>query len=231
MDSDDLWLPNKITEQLAALQDKPKAGVAYSWTDYIDEAGHFLRKGPACHYQGHVHERLLLGSFLISGSNPLIRKQALQRVGGFDESLKTCEDWDLWIQLSLHYDFVVVPEVHVQYRISPDSKSFRLDKHEAGGRTVIDKAFSNASKSAQVSKSKALSNFYKYLLFKLLGTTQNPKTTGLGNSQRAFKYLILSVYYHPPLLRQTKVILSALLKILVMSFPFRRQMGTLMPTD
>ncbi|MEA5463860.1 glycosyltransferase [Leptothoe sp. PORK10 BA2] len=223
LDSDDLWLPHKLADQMIALQSKSQAAVAYSWTDYIDQDGHFLRQGYYCNFEGNVHQRLLLGSFLESGSNPLIRRTALESVGGFDESLSTCEDWDLWIRLALQYEFVVVPQVHVQYRVVTNSKSFLLDKHEAGGLSVIKKAFAQLPDSTHPLKSKAFSNFYKYLLFKLLDAPQTLPVEGQRNAQRAFRYLRLSIYYHPQLLRQVKVILSALAKILAISVqPFYR---------
>lgn len=223
LDSDDLWLPNKLSDQIIALQSNSQAAIAYSWTDYIDQSGHFLRQGYYCHFEGNVHRRLLLGSFLESGSNPLIRRMALEAVGGFDESLRTCEDWDLWIRLALKYEFVVVPQVHVQYRVVTNSKSFLLDKHEAGGLSVINKAFSQLPEEHQALKSKASSNFYKYLLFKLLDAPQPAPVDGQRNAQRAFRYLRLSIYHHPQLLRQVKVILSALAKILAISVqPFYR---------
>ncbi|MBE9068951.1 glycosyltransferase [Leptolyngbya cf. ectocarpi LEGE 11479] len=216
LDSDDLWLPDKLADQLEALQSESQAAVAYSWTDYIDQTGEFVRKGYYCNFQGKVHQQLLLGSFLESGSNPLIRHSALEAVGGFDESLRTCEDWDLWIRLSLHYPFVVVPKVHVKYRIATHSKSFLLDRHEAGGLAVIDKAFSQTLDSSQLTRSRALSNFYKYLLFKLLDAPKTPQLQESYKSQRALRYLGLSIYYHPQLLRQIKVVLSAFVRILAM---------------
>lgn len=216
LDADDLWLPNKLSEQLKAFQNEPTAAVAYSWTNYIDEAGNLLREGYYCKFTGDVHHQLLLGCFLESGSNPLVRRNALNAVGGFDESLRTCEDWDLWIRLSLHYSFTVVPQVHVKYRIFAHSKSFFLDKHEAGGLAVINKAFSQMSEPSPSRQSQALSNFYKYLLFKLLNASETSQLKDAHNSQRALRYLGLAIYYNPPLLQQAKVILSALARILTM---------------
>lgn len=226
LDSDDLWLPKKLSEQMTALQNTPEAAVAYSWTDYIDQSGAFLRKGYYCNFSGNVYRRLLLGSFLESGSNPLIRLSALKTVGGFDESLRTCEDWDLWIRLALAHEFIVVPEVHVQYRVNPSSKSFLLNKHESGGLAVINRAFSQTSDSVQAIKSKALSNFYKYLLFKLLDAPGATRLDENRSSTTAFRYLSLAIYHDPQLLRQVKVILSAMRKIFVMTAqPLYRSRG------
>jgi glycosyltransferase involved in cell wall biosynthesis len=37
VDADDLWTPDKLELQLAALQQHPEAGVAYSWTYFMYE--------------------------------------------------------------------------------------------------------------------------------------------------------------------------------------------------
>jgi glycosyltransferase involved in cell wall biosynthesis len=39
LDADDLWTPDKLELQLTALQQHSEAGVAYSWTHYMDEKG------------------------------------------------------------------------------------------------------------------------------------------------------------------------------------------------
>jgi len=41
LDADDLWTPDKLEAQLAALQENPPAAVAYSWVDRIDESSQF----------------------------------------------------------------------------------------------------------------------------------------------------------------------------------------------
>lgn len=228
VDADDIWLPDKLAEQLAALQQASQSAVAYSWTNYIDEAGKFLRSGYHCRYSGNVYQRLLKGSFLESGSNPLIRRIALKTVGGFDESLKTCEDWELWIRLASHYEFAMVPQVHVNYRITTSSKSFKLDKHEAGGLVVIDKAFNDAPASLQEFKAISKSNFYKYLLFKVLDAPHGFEALGRWRSLTALRYLLLSIYQKPDFLRQPKVILSALTKILIiLIWPAKRPQDVL----
>jgi glycosyltransferase involved in cell wall biosynthesis len=51
LDADDLWTPDKLESQLKALQENPQAAVAYSWSDWIDESGQFLRAGGSYYSQ------------------------------------------------------------------------------------------------------------------------------------------------------------------------------------
>lgn len=166
LDADDLWTPNKLESQLKALQDNPQAAVAYSWSHCIDEKGKFLREASHSTSSGDVYAKLLLCDFLDNGSNPLIRRQALLEVGGFDESLPPAEDWDMWLRLAARYHFVAVPYPHILYRQSPSSASANLRRMAAACERVIELAFDRAPDSLQHLKRHSLANLYKYLVYR-----------------------------------------------------------------
>ncbi len=44
----------------------------------------------------------------------MVRRSALDAIGGFDESLPSCQDLDLWLRISERFDADVVPEVLVR---------------------------------------------------------------------------------------------------------------------
>ncbi|KJH72494.1 glycosyltransferase [Aliterella atlantica] len=168
LDADDLWTKDKLAAQLAALQQNPQAAVAYSWTDHIDENSKFLRPASYNSCNGNVYERLLIGNFLVCGSNTLIRAQALTKVGGFDESLNSAEDWDMWLRLAPGHEFVVVPRPQVLYRISPYSMSANISKMEVASLQVLERAYSQAPKALQHRKKETLGFIYKFLMDKAL---------------------------------------------------------------
>jgi glycosyltransferase involved in cell wall biosynthesis len=64
IDADDLWKPQKLEAQLKALHEYPEAGVAYSWTAFIDENSNFLYAWEPLHWQGNVYPQLLIRNFL-----------------------------------------------------------------------------------------------------------------------------------------------------------------------
>ncbi len=175
IDADDLWTPDKLEAQLKALQTNPQAAVAYSWVDYIHEDGTFFRHGNYVTINGNAYEKILVQSVLENGSNPLIRKEALNEVGGFNQSLTPPEDWDMWLRLAKHYDFVTVPYPQILYRMSSHSASNNIVKMEKGSLKFIEHAFDNAPASLQYLKKNALSTLYHYLTFKSLESPSSRK--------------------------------------------------------
>ena len=213
LDADDVWVPDKLASQLKALQANPQAAVAYSWVDYIDSTGAFLRPGRHSKFQGNVYTQLLKSNFLECGSNPLIRRLALQQVGGFDVELDYGEDWEMWVRLAKRYEFVLVESPQVLYRISTSSASFNFQKHETLKIKSIETVFADVTPSLIPLKRICLANFYRYLTFKVLDT---PVAT-LTHRQRgllAIRYWWISVNHNPTLARQPKVVVSTLLRIL-----------------
>ncbi len=208
LDADDLWTPDKLESQLKALEKNPQAAVAYSWSDWIDESGQFLRAGGHITVNGKAYEKLLLRDFVESGSNPLIRRKALEEVGTFDESLAFAEDWDLWLRLAARYEYVAVPSPQILYRISPESASFNVWKMEAGSLNVIERHFAQAPESLQHLKREILGSRYKYLMFKAIE----------GNLERkkgfaAVRFLWQAIRYDSSMLRRVKIMTIVLVKI------------------
>lgn len=209
LDADDLWTPDKLEKQLTVLKTNPQAGVAYSWTDCIDESGQFLRQSAYATVRGDVQANLLLANFISSGSNVLVRKQALMDIGGFDETLSNCQDWDLWLRLSTRYEFEPVKTPQVLYRISPHSMSRNVLGLEASMQRIVERSFAQAPANLQHLKPYSLGNCYKYLSFKALQGAQTRPQSFL-----ALRYLWNAVRYDPGLL-QMRVTWKALFKILL----------------
>ncbi|GAB4190982.1 MAG: glycosyltransferase [Coleofasciculaceae cyanobacterium] len=162
LDADDLWTPDKLELQLAALQAHPEAGLAYSWTVSMDEKGEKFHPGISVSYEGNVYRQLLLGNFIASGSNAMLRKQAIESAGEFDPTLKSIEDWDYWLRVVPHWSFVVVPKPQILYRQSSSSMSAKVEKMEKCALIVVERAFQSAPQELQHLKSQSLAFVYHY---------------------------------------------------------------------
>ena len=168
LDADDLWTPQKLEAQLQALKENPDAAVAYSWSDCIDEDGNYLRPASHVTLNGNVLEALFLVNFIDNGSNPLIRKTALEAVGVFDETMPPTEDWDLWLRLAERYPFVCVSQPHILYRQSTSSQSANLRRLEAACCRCIDRAIDRVPQKLRSLEKRSRANTYKYLAYKSL---------------------------------------------------------------
>lgn len=162
LDADDLWTPDKLELQLAALQKHPEAGVAYSWTCNMSEDGRTFHPGACVTFEGNVYGELLLSNFIANGSNPLIRKQAIDSVGEFDPTFPPCADWDYWLRLAARWHFVVVSKLQILYRHSSGSMSAKVEVMEKYNLMVLEKAFQAAPAELQHLKNQSLANIYQY---------------------------------------------------------------------
>ncbi len=169
IDADDLWTSDKLASQLQALQNTPEAAVAYSWTDFIDENSNFLKHSRHIEMAGDVYEQLLIDDFIASGSNPLIKAEAIRAVGGFDENTLAGQDWDMWLMLAEKFQFVAVPKVQILYRKSCSSKTWsdNIRRQAKGHIQVMNKHLSNR-KNLILKKSIYFAGRYRYLLFHCL---------------------------------------------------------------
>lgn len=118
LDDDDEWLPGKLERQLARFEQGPAAlGLVYGGFARIDAGGkEFGIHRPVL--RGKVLTELLWqkDAFTGSASNPMMRMAAVRAIGGFDDSLSTSEDWELYLRLAERYDVDYVSEVVVRIR-------------------------------------------------------------------------------------------------------------------
>ncbi|MCC5602189.1 glycosyltransferase [Nostoc favosum] len=217
LDADDLWTPDKLQSQLKILQENVTAKVAYSWTDYIDANGEFILSGKRINLNGNVYENLLLNNFLENGSNPLICRKALIKLGGFDESLSAAQDWDMWLRLASKFDFICVPSVQILYRISANSVSSNLVRQEKSCLQVLERAYKQRRSLGDARRTTlkhswniSLANLYKYLVCKALQKPFNKKK-GLAAAIFLWKYFI----HDPSRLQNINFTLKLSLKIVI----------------
>lgn len=194
LDADDLWTPDKLELQLEALHRRADAGVAYSWTYVVDSAGRPLGPQPPARHEGDVYVPMLLGNFVGSGSNALLRRAVLETVGEFDPGLHAAEDWEYLLRAAARWPFVVVPRYQILYRESPYSASSRLDLMQAESLRVVDRAFASAPAGLQRLRRRSLAGLHRYM-----ARTALTRETGADSVERARRSLIESLYLYPRL--------------------------------
>ncbi|MCS3762027.1 glycosyltransferase [Bradyrhizobium sp. 62B] len=121
LDADDRLRPGAVASLLAAARGAPRAVLVYGDYNTIDHEGRQIgrrdllrgRRKPS----GDVLTRLAAGNFIVNGGIALARAEAFRAIGGFDTSLRYCEDWHCWCRLAAIGEFEFAPKLLLDYRL------------------------------------------------------------------------------------------------------------------
>ena len=109
LDSDDLWFPKKLETQIAFIERNP--GVQICQTEEI-----WVRNGKRVNPKRRHHKpsgdifRASLDLCLVSPSAVMMTRDLFRRVGGFDEAFVVCEDYDLWLRITVDTKVSLIPD-------------------------------------------------------------------------------------------------------------------------
>lgn len=139
LDADDVWLPHKLAEQVAIMQQYPQAGMVYgrtqiwhSWADGDDTADHCLDLGVTPNRllpQPQLFFTLLANKAQTPTTcNALMRREVVAAVGGFEPAFRGMyEDAVFFSKIELHTAVYVADALWARYRQHPDSHSNRAE--------------------------------------------------------------------------------------------------------
>ena len=142
LDSDDLWLPQKLIRQVAFFQSNPDAQICQTEENWVRNGVVVNPKKRHQKLSGMIFEPSL-ALCLVSPSAVIIRKSLFDTVGLFDENLPACEDYDLWLRVSCRYPVFLIDEPLIIKRgghADQLSKAAGLDKYRIQSLTKIVKS-------------------------------------------------------------------------------------------
>lgn len=122
LDDDDLWPPDKLAWQVAALDADAAAGMVYGYCESFGDGGRF-RYPSADTPSGSVRDAFLRRNRIISPGQTLLRTALVRELGGFDPSLWGTDDWDLYIRLAARARCLYVQRLALRYRRHADAAS------------------------------------------------------------------------------------------------------------
>jgi glycosyltransferase involved in cell wall biosynthesis len=125
LDADDFYHPTKIKKSVEIMESMPQAGLVY--TDYISL--NTKTKEGVREFKEPFNIRSM-GSNNIVSTNSIVSKNALAKVGGFNENLRVCEDYDLWLRISENFAVYHIPEPLFTYRITGEGASQTVNSDE-----------------------------------------------------------------------------------------------------
>lgn len=117
LDSDDIWLPQKLELQVASLGRDQTADCCYCLFDVLTTNSQSEVETPLPP-ENDIFEPLLRECF-VGSMTPLIRRHCFETVGGFceDRRLLCFEDWEMWTRLASQFRWILVPEVLGRHRL------------------------------------------------------------------------------------------------------------------
>lgn len=153
LDSDDAWEPDKLERQFALLDARPNLVGLFCGFRLVGgnvELIHRPRDNPSL-------LDLRCANALGSTSGAVIRREALQKAGGFDPQLPSCQDWDLWFRLRQTGPMGVARLPLVRFNCGPHERiTTNMNKVLAGHRAIfahlladVDRASERATIGAQ----------------------------------------------------------------------------------
>jgi len=142
LDSDDLWLPDKLARQVEYLDAHPDVGLVYGNGWVIDENG---RRQYPVYPPGHRElsdpGRVLLNCYFLLPSNSLVRAGIFRQTGYFDEQLRAAQDHDMAIRIAEVTRLGYVDAPIFCYRRHEDSISAKsAERRWRNGFVILERA-------------------------------------------------------------------------------------------
>jgi glycosyltransferase involved in cell wall biosynthesis len=137
LDSDDLYLPSKLEKQIELLSLHPDWGAVYCGIVDVDLRDGTRRVQRHPFPQGRLFERLLVRDVTNPTSTYLIRRTAIEQVGGLCREIDGRTDWEMTLRIARNYPIGAVPEPLIEFRAHAGPRTMADRNREIGGYRYI----------------------------------------------------------------------------------------------
>jgi glycosyltransferase involved in cell wall biosynthesis len=107
LDSDDHWHKNKLKIQYARLMESSDILISHTMEKWLRRGKHLNQKKKHIPRDGYIFDHCL-ELCAVGMSTVMVQKELFRQVGYFDESLRCCEDYDLWLRVSSRFLFLLI---------------------------------------------------------------------------------------------------------------------------
>jgi glycosyltransferase involved in cell wall biosynthesis len=167
LDADDQWMPEKLARQVAVLDQKPAVGLVYTASVVKDREGKTIRVGRCLpEARGRIHPLLRVRNMMVA-SSVMARRAAIEEVGGYDESLTSAENWDLWIRIARRWEVDFVDEPLTVYRMHGSGLSANVESRRRNVFRIIAKHHDPGDRSPEARRLRRDAYFNAY--YQVLG--------------------------------------------------------------
>ena len=134
LDSDNVWMPEKLGAQLAVFRESPEVDVVYGDNITINEAGEEISRKNMFRPSGFIAFQMLKDN-CVSMNTAMARRRCFDEMGGMSGTRRVADDYDLWLRFSARYRFRYIPEFLAYYRVMENQissdKTARFETNEA----------------------------------------------------------------------------------------------------
>lgn len=101
-DADDIMLPDKISQQVAFLDSHTEYDLVYSDAYHFIDGTQNIYFWHLPHLSKNTYRDLIVFGNYVNPNTVLFRKSVYDRCGGFDQELRSAEDWEYWLNITYH---------------------------------------------------------------------------------------------------------------------------------
>ncbi|WP_462252216.1 glycosyltransferase family 2 protein [Ekhidna sp.] len=191
LDADDVWDEINLELKANALNGNQSLGLVHSNTEVIDgdskKTGQILRGK-----QGEILKDLLLwnGTCIPAPSSILVRREVVQNVGGFEESLSTAADQEFFFRVANQYPIGMVDQVTWFYRVHDSNMHQNIARMESDHILAYRLAERSGFFESRRFRNRCFSNLYL-----ILGASW----WGNGNGKiQGIKFILKALLAYPP---------------------------------
>lgn len=192
LDSDDLYLPNKLELQVGYLDTHPDVGMVYTSAYCMDENGNSINHRYDAEVSGWIYQEIaFFRPVTITLPTVMARSEVFDKVGGFDEKMERFEDTDMWRRIAKTFlvDAIPIPTCNLRTHEGNALVGQNPQQIEAAVIYYIDKVFAeddSINKKILCKGASGLCFFYAKALLTM------PKAAASG-----YKLMLKSISYAP----------------------------------
>lgn len=181
LDADDYWDSIYLSNVAKKIASMDCALVA---TSMRINNGHGWRDYPRTHEEGMVYEDAIMQNFSGGSSGACVRRDVLLEIGGFDDTLPACQDYDMFLRVCKKYPVGFCREIAVNYSEEEHERITKsIDKRVAGSLAVLDKTMADEDLSMEL-RQEAYSRWHRRI--------GRMYIVSAGNGKEARKHLRLA---------------------------------------
>jgi len=133
MDADDLMRPDRLALQVAMFENS-LVDVVGSYAQCIDETGRLTQLRKAVGFSSSALSLSIRNNFLIHPT--VMARKSFFVDNPYNDQLNRAEDYDLWLRTYNRYNFSIIPEALLFYRVYPKQYTKIIRSHEVGIQTI-----------------------------------------------------------------------------------------------